>query len=82
MSRRKVTSATTFDPSFFPEHFAFFIMTNELMVSMLRKGNTGAEILNILDAIAGVDEEKETVIAAIMPSAGMILNHKGEEVVF
>lgn len=57
-------------------------MTKELMFSMLRKGNTGAEILNILNAIAGVDEEKETVIAAIMPSAGMILNHKGEEVVF
>lgn len=57
-------------------------MSTELMISMLRKGNTGAEILNILDAIAGVDDEKETVIAAIMPSAGMILNHRGEEVVF
>ncbi len=57
-------------------------MTNELMFSMLRNANTGAEMLNVLDAITGVDEEKETVIAAVMPSAGMILNHKGEEVVF
>lgn len=52
------------------------------MFSMLRNANTGAEMLNVLDAITGVDEEKETVIAAVMPSAGMILNHKGEEVVF
>ena len=57
-------------------------MTNELMISMLNKANTGAEILNVLNAIAGVDIEKETVFAAVMPSAGMILNHKGEEVVF
>lgn len=57
-------------------------MTNELMFSMLRNANTGAEMLNVLDAIAGVDEEKETVIAAVMPSAGMILDHQGKEVVF
>lgn len=57
-------------------------MTTELMISMLKQANTGAEMLNVLDALAGVDEEKETVVAAIMPSAGMILNHKGEEVVF
>ena len=57
-------------------------MTKELMLSMLRKGNTGEEILNILDAITSVDEEKETVAFAMMPSKGMILNHKGEEVVF
>lgn len=52
------------------------------MLSMLRNGNTGEEILNILDAITSVDEEKETVAFAMMPSKGMILNHKGEEVVF
>ena len=57
-------------------------MTNELMISMLYQANTGAELLNVLDAIADVDDEKETVFAAVMPSAGMILNHKGEEVVF
>lgn len=57
-------------------------MTNELMFSMLRNANTGAEMLNVLDAITGVDEEKETVIAAVMPSAGMILDHQGKEVVF
>ena len=57
-------------------------MSTELMISMLKQANTGAEMLNVLDALASVDEEKETVVAAIMPSAGMILNHKGEEVVF
>lgn len=57
-------------------------MTNELMISMLDQANTGAEMLNVLDAITGVDTETETVVAAVMPSAGMILNHKGEEVVF
>lgn len=40
-------------------------MTPQLMISMLRKGNTGAEILNVLDAITGVDTEKETLHADI-----------------
>lgn len=57
-------------------------MTRELMLSMLNQANTGTDILNVLDAVASVDDEKETVFAAVMPSAGMILNHKGEEVVF
>ena len=57
-------------------------MTNELMISMLKQANTGYEMLNVLDAITGVDEEKETVVAAVMPSAGMILDHQGREVVF
>lgn len=57
-------------------------MTNELMISMLRNANTGTEILNVLDAIAGVDTKKETVLSVMMPSAGMILDHKGREVVF
>lgn len=82
MSKRKVISATTSNFQFFPEHFAFLIMTTELMISMLKQANTGTEMLNVLDAITDVDTEKETVVAAVMPSAGMILNHKGEEVVF
>lgn len=57
-------------------------MTKELMLSMLRKGTNGTEMLEILDAITSVDDKKETVAFAMMPSAGMILNHKGEEVVF
>jgi len=52
------------------------------MISMLKQANTGEEMLNVLDAITSVDEEKETVAFAMMPSSGMILNHKGEEVVF
>lgn len=31
-------------------------MSTNLMISMLRKGKTGFEIMNILDAIAGTDD--------------------------
>lgn len=57
-------------------------MTTELMISMLRKGNTGAEILNILNSFVDINPKKETVFAVMMPSAGMILDHKGREVIF
>ena len=30
-----------------------FIMTKSVMISLLRKGNTGAEILEILESLAG-----------------------------
>ena len=73
--------ATTFDYSFL-NTYSFLIMTNQLMISMLKQANTGVEMLNVLDAITSVDEDKETVAFAMMPGAGMILNHKGEEVVF
>jgi len=38
-----------------------FIMTKEVLISMLRQGNTGTEILSILDAITSdtVSEEQE-----------------------
>lgn len=49
MTKRKVISATTFE-SF--KSFAFLIMTNELMISMLKQANTGAELLAILDTLA------------------------------
>jgi hypothetical protein len=57
-------------------------MTKELMLSMLEKGETGDQLLDILDAILGVNEEKETVAFAMMPSEGMILDAYGREVVF
>lgn len=57
-------------------------MTSNLMISMLRKGKTGDQILNILDSITSVDTEKETVIAVCMPSSGMILDWQGNEVTF
>lgn len=31
-------------------------MSTNLMISMLRKGKTGSEIMNILDAISGTDD--------------------------
>jgi len=57
-------------------------MTKELMLSMLDKGETGDQLLDILDAILGVEDEKETVAFAMMPSSGMILDAYGREVVF
>lgn len=57
-------------------------MTRELMLSMLNQANTGTDILNVLDAVASVDNEKETVLSVSMPSAGMILDWQGNEVVF
>jgi hypothetical protein len=41
-------------------------MTNELMISLLDQANTGAEMLNVLDAITGVDTETETVYLPIL----------------
>lgn len=31
-------------------------MSTNLMINMLRKGKTGSEIMNILDAITGTDD--------------------------
>ena len=41
-----------------------FIMTKSVMISLLRKGNTGSQILEILDAIsAGANEQQVTQVA-------------------
>ena len=34
------------------QHFSFVIMPRNLMLTLLRKGNTGSDILSILDVIA------------------------------
>ena len=40
-------------------------MTKSVMISLLRKGNTGSQILEILDAIsAGANEQQVTQVAA------------------
>jgi len=57
-------------------------MTKELMFSLLKKSGNGEELLAALNAIANVNTEKETVVAAVLPRSGFIFNHKGEEVVF
>lgn len=36
-------------------------MSTELMISMLKQANTGTEMLNVLDAIVGVDAVDQTV---------------------
>jgi len=38
-------------------------MTRQLMISQLRLGNNGAEILQILDAITGGENDTTTAIA-------------------
>jgi len=52
------------------------------MFSLLKKSGNGEELLAALNAIANVNTEKETVVAAVLPRSGFIFNHKGEEVVF
>ena len=43
------------------------IMSKQVMISMLRQGNTGTEILSILDALVG-----DTVSTSDMPSEGNV----------
>jgi hypothetical protein len=40
-------------------------MSKDLLVSMLRKGNTGDEILHILDTITEGDKESEPTLEEI-----------------
>jgi hypothetical protein len=40
--------------------FFFFIMTRDLAISLLRQGNTGTEILNILDTIESGGDDSDT----------------------
>ncbi len=50
--------------------YLFIIMSKQLLISMLRKGANGEEILSILDAITGdtVMNESETVSAGPVPT--------------
>lgn len=43
---------------------SFYIMTKDLYISMLRQGQTGADILNILETFVASDDVAETVTAA------------------
>jgi hypothetical protein len=47
-------------------------MSKQILISMLRKGSTGDQILNILDAIVGdtmIEEQTESYICSgIMPT--------------
>lgn len=51
--------------------YYFITMSKQLLISMLRKGSNGEQILSILDAIAGdtvTAECTETVSAGPMPT--------------
>jgi hypothetical protein len=43
-------------------------MTAQLMISQLRLGKTGAEILSILNAIVGGEQEQESVMTYNTPT--------------
>lgn len=43
----------------------FIMETNSIMLSMLRQGNTGDEILQILDAIASGDDDSLPTLESI-----------------
>ena len=51
--------------------YSFIIMTKQVLISMLRKGSNGEQILNILDAITGdavTAEVTETMASGSMPT--------------
>lgn len=61
-------------------------MTAKDQIKALRRGNNGAEILNILNAITGnfqdLSNDKETVVAAILPDPGYFITWDGRQVQF
>jgi hypothetical protein len=56
----------------FPEHFAFLIMTPELMISALAQGKTGNEILAILESVTGTQEQQQQYRVAVGTSRNAI----------
>ena len=58
-----------------PNTFLFFIMSKSIMISLLRKGNTGNEILEILEAI--VSEDMSQVNEPTLEELEFWYTHKG-----
>ena len=56
----------------------FFIMSKQVLISMLRQGNTGAEILSILDAITSdaADTQSQPVPDSLALQAEMLATLK------
>jgi hypothetical protein len=52
--------------------FDFFIMSTDLMVAALRRGQTGSEILTILDAITSSDDNASVEIVSAQPTTELI----------
>ena len=50
----------------------FFIMSTELMIAALRRGQTGSEILSILDAITNSDDTNVTESVVAEPTSEWI----------
>lgn len=57
-------------PSFF-----FLIMSTDLMISALRQGKTGEQILSILDAITSGDDDTDTAQDAQFVYAPILRQH-------
>ena len=56
----------------------FFIMSKQVFISMLRQGNTGSEILSILDAITSdaVSTDEQSVPDSLAMQAEMLATLK------
>lgn len=61
-------------------HISSNIMNKSTLIGMLRQGNTGEQILNILDAIA--NNNSEEIAPAEQLAYGTILTWDGREVAF
>lgn len=61
-------------------------MTIDEQIKALKRGNTGDEILTILNAVTGsfkeLSNDKELVIAAALPDPGYFIMADGRQVVF
>jgi hypothetical protein len=57
-------------------------MTTKEQIKSLRRGKTGADILSILDSLAGGTKQTEYVVSATLDESGYIITWDGRKVVF
>jgi hypothetical protein len=53
-------------------YLSFFIMSRDLLIGALRRGQTGNEILAILDALTGSDSTQPTEDVSVEPTLELI----------
>jgi hypothetical protein len=57
-------------------------MTTKEQIQSLRRGKTGADILSILDSLAGDTKQSEYVVNATLDQSGYIITWDGRQVIF
>jgi len=57
-------------------------MTTKEHIKALRRGNTGADILRILNALSGDTKQTEYVVHATIDESGYIITWDGRKVAF